>query len=123
VGANSPRPDFDFSTYMTGELYAVLLATASGTARLAAGRGLPPAQDAFVAGDRRGLAGSGFRTRSSARTRALMGECSPTRSATGCRGVARREIAAARHWLGDAALRAPVRVIGSDALAQRLGWR
>lgn len=112
----------EFSTYMTGELYAVLVGH-SILGRLASPRvdGLPPAQDAFVAGVRRGLAGSGLsHAVFGARTRALMGELPGDEVGDWLSGVLLgEEIAAARRWLGDEALRAPVRVIGRDALAQR----
>lgn len=112
----------DFSTYMTGELYAVLVGH-SILGRLASPRadGLPPAQDAFVAGVRRGLAASGLsHAVFGARTRALLGELPADEIGDWLSGVLLgEEIAAARRWLGGAALRAPVRVIGSDALAQR----
>jgi 2-dehydro-3-deoxygalactonokinase len=70
---------------------------------------------------RRGLAGSGLsHAVFGARTRALMGELPAAEVGDWLSGVLLgEEIAAARRWLGGAALRAPVRVIGSDALAQR----
>lgn len=112
----------DFSTYMTGELYAVLIGH-SILGRLASPRaeGLPPAQDTFVAGVQRGLAGSGLsHAVFGARTRALMGELPADEVGEWLSGVLLgEEIAAARRWVGIDALRAPVRVIGSDALAQR----
>ena len=110
----------DFATWMTGELYAVLL-DHSLLGRMAA-REAPSTPDAFDGGVRRGLDdGSLAHDIFGARTLALAGELAPGDVAGWLSGlVIGREIRDARAWA--ARIGAPttrVRIIGSDALSDR----
>jgi len=109
-----------FASYLTGELYAVLLAH-SILGRLAQSDPVPRAPGAaFDAGLRRGLAAGGLAHRVfAARTLALTGSLDGRDVADYLSGVViGDEIASARAWSAHAA-RAPVRVIGTDALVDR----
>jgi 2-dehydro-3-deoxygalactonokinase len=111
-----------FASYMTGELYAVLMAH-SILGRLAHVGDAPSAPGAaFEAGLARGLAGGGFAHRVfAARTLALTGGLDGRDVPDFLSGVlVGDEIAGARRWAGergDDATR--VCVIGSDALTDR----
>jgi 2-dehydro-3-deoxygalactonokinase len=113
----------DFATYLTGELYAVLLAH-SILGRLArTGSAAASESDAaFARGVTRGVAeGELARDIFGARTLALTGELAPDLVSEWLSGLLiGREIRAARTWAhaggGDTSR---VRVIGSDALVDR----
>jgi len=110
----------DFATWMTGELYAVLL-DHSILGRMAE-RGTAPAADAFARGVARGLEdGSLAHDVFAARTLPLSGELAGADVADWLSGLLiGREIRDALAWahaVGAGADR--VRIIGSDALAAR----
>jgi 2-dehydro-3-deoxygalactonokinase len=113
-----------FATFMTGELYAVLLGH-SILGRMAADTAAQPGAVAGAAYDRglaRGLAAGGLaHDLFGARTLALAGELAPTEVGEWLSGLlVGREIREARAWAaarGDDAVR--VRVIGNDALTAR----
>jgi 2-dehydro-3-deoxygalactonokinase len=112
-----------FSTYMTGELFAVLLQH-SILGRLATGPSNAPATDseAFADGVGTGLRSDGLtHTIFAARSRCLLGELGPADVGDWLSGVLiGHEIAAARRWAADfAPPAAPVWMIGSDALVER----
>jgi 2-dehydro-3-deoxygalactonokinase len=109
-----------FSTYMTGELFAVLLQH-SILGRLASrpSDAAAPDSEAFADGVGKGLRSDGLtHTIFAARSRCLLGELGPADVGDWLSGVLiGHEIAAARRWAGDFAPRAaPVRIIGSHAL-------
>ena len=111
-----------FATFMTGELFAVLLAH-SILGRMA-DRTAPtdPTGDAFARGVAQGLAGSGFsHVIFGARTLALTGELAPDEVGDWLSGaLIGQEIRAARAWaLERRAEVARVTVIGGEALAAR----
>ncbi len=111
-----------FSTFMTGELYAVLLAhSILGRLAQSPADGTKPGP-AFARGVTRGL-GSGGLTHDlfGARTLALVGELAPTEVADWLSGLLiGREIRMARLWAFHAGHDvARVRVIGGDALVDR----
>ena len=111
----------DFTTFMTGELYSVLLEH-SMLGRLAAGDPEALAQDAFSRGAARGLqAGELAHDIFGARTLVLAGMLSPDDVADWLSGLLiGREIRAAREWATHAgADPGAVRVIGDGALAVR----
>lgn len=111
-----------FATFMTGELFAVLLAH-SILGRMA-DRATPNegADEAFARGVAKGLAGAGFsHVIFGARSLALTGELAPTDVADWLSGaLIGQEIQAARGW-ADAQRSAidAVTVIGGEALAAR----
>jgi len=110
----------DFATWMTGELYALLLD--HGILGRMAERTAPAADDAFLRGVRRGVdAGALAHDVFGARTLALSGELVGGDVADWLSGLLiGREIRDAGAWsrgAGRAAER--VRIIGSDALADR----
>jgi 2-dehydro-3-deoxygalactonokinase len=112
-----------FRTYMTGELYAVLLQH-SILGRLAApsGTGAAPHPVAFADGVAMGLASDDLtHAIFGARTRCLLGELAPTDVGDWLSGVLiGYEIAAARRWAsGSVARGTPVHIIGSHALVER----
>ena len=111
----------DFTTFLTGELYAVLI-DHSMLGRLAGHEPGRFARDAFSRGVARGL-GDGELAHDlfGARTLALTGELASEEVADWLSGLLiGREITAARAWAARAGVDASaVRVIGSDALAQR----
>ena len=110
----------DFATYMTGEMYDVLLAH-SILGRLAVAPGPEPGT-AFARGVSRGLgAGALCHDLFGARTLALMGELAPADVSDWLSGLLiGREVRDARAWAqrqdGDGTR---VRVIGTDALTTR----
>lgn len=113
----------DFATYVTGELYAVLLAH-SILGRLAqTGLAAPSESDAaFVRGVTRGVAkGDLAHDVFGARTLVLAGELAPGEVSEWLSGLLiGREIRAARAWAQAAGFDASrVRVIGSDTLVDR----
>ena len=111
----------DFTTFMTGELYSVLLEH-SMLGRLAAGDPEALAQDAFSRGAARGLqAGELAHDIFGARTLVLAGMLSPDDVADWLSGLLiGREIRAAREWATHAgADPGAVRIIGDGALAAR----
>ncbi|MGE5089465.1 MAG: 2-dehydro-3-deoxygalactonokinase [Candidatus Levyibacteriota bacterium] len=111
----------DFTTFMTGELYSVLLEH-SMLGRLAAGDPEVLAQEAFARGAARGLeAGELAHDIFGARTLALAGTLAPDDVADWLSGLLiGREIRAAREWATRAgADPGAVRVIGDGALASR----
>jgi 2-dehydro-3-deoxygalactonokinase len=111
----------DFTTYMTGELYGVLI-DHSMLGRLAGNEPGRFARDAFSRGVARGL-GEGALSHDifGARTLSLMGELRPEEVADWLSGLlVGRELRAARAWAVRAGIDpSGVRVIGSDALAER----
>ncbi len=113
----------EFATFMTGELYAVLLEH-SILGRMA-DRDAPPATTAgaaFTRGVARGLAGGGLtHAIFGARTLALTGELAPAEVGDLLSGVLiGYEIDAARSWARERGGHAgPVRVIGGDAIVAR----
>ncbi len=111
----------DFTTFMTGELYAVLLEH-SMLGRLAAGDPDAIAQDAFSRGAARGLAaGELSHDIFGARTLVLAGMLSPDEVADWLSGLLiGREIRAAREWARRAgADPGAVRIIGDGPLPAR----
>ena len=111
----------DFTTFMTGELYSVLLEH-SMLGRLAERDPDAPAQDAFSRGVARGLAaGELAHDIFGARTLVLAGMLSPDDVADWLSGLLiGREIRAAREWAMHAgADSGAVRIIGDGALAAR----
>ena len=113
----------DFATYMTGELYAILL-DHSILGRMAANgaNGKSEGATAFTRGVARGLATDGFaHAIFGARTLALAGDLAPEEVGDWLSGVLiGDEIRAARGWAaerGDDA--ADVLVIGDDTIVQR----
>ncbi|HEX4883210.1 MAG TPA: 2-dehydro-3-deoxygalactonokinase [Casimicrobiaceae bacterium] len=111
-----------FATFMTGELYAVLLAH-SILGRLAQGTHEPAAPGpGFARGVRQGLAGGGLsHALFGARTLALVGELGGDEVADWLSGLLiGHEIAHARTWAAARrAMPERVRVIGTDALTGR----
>lgn len=113
----------DFATYLTGELYAVLLAH-SILGRLAQ-TGLAASSEsgaAFARGVMRGVAeGELAHDIFGARTLALAGELAPGEVSEWLSGLLiGREVRAARAWANSAGFDAShVRVIGSDMLVDR----
>ncbi len=111
----------DFTTYMTGEVFAVLLEH-SILGRLAERTAPSSAPEAFGRGVERGI-GSGGLTHDlfGARTLVLMGELAPGEVADWLSGLLiGREISDARAWAVRAGYAAAeVQVIGADALADR----
>jgi 2-dehydro-3-deoxygalactonokinase len=111
----------DFTTFMTGELYAVLI-DHSMLGRIAGHEPGRFARDAFSRGVARGLGGGELaHDLFGARTLALAGELASEEVADWLSGLLiGREITAAHAWAARAGVDASVtRVIGSDALAQR----
>jgi 2-dehydro-3-deoxygalactonokinase len=111
----------DFATFMTGELYAVLI-DHSMLGRLAGHEPGRFARDAFSRGVARGLdEGELAHDLFGARTLALAGELESEEVADWLSGLLiGREIRAARAWAQRAGVDASiVRVIGSDALVER----
>jgi 2-dehydro-3-deoxygalactonokinase len=111
----------DFATFMTGELYAVLIEH-SILGRLAQRSVAPAAGEAFQRGVRRGLASGGLtHDLFGARTLALFGELPPADVAEWLSGLLiGREIRTACAWAQRAGYDASrVQVIGADALADR----
>ncbi|HEX8740438.1 MAG TPA: 2-dehydro-3-deoxygalactonokinase [Casimicrobiaceae bacterium] len=111
----------DFATFMTGELYTLLLEH-SMLGRLASGAPGDGADDAFARGVAHGLeAGELMHDLFGARTLALAGELAPDDVAEWLSGLLiGREIRAGLAWartLGAGA--GGVRIIGDDALADR----
>jgi len=111
-----------FSTFMTGELYAVLLAhSILGRLAVVPAEGTGPGP-AFARGVTRGL-GSGGLTHDlfGARTLALFGELAPADVADWLSGLLiGREIRAARLWAFHAGHDvARVRIVGAETLADR----
>jgi len=113
----------DFATYMTGELYAILLdhsilgRMAANGADLASAAGM-----AFKRGVARGLAANGFaHAVFGARTLALAGDLAPEEVGDWLSGVLiGDEIRAARSWARErGADAADVRVIGDDTIVAR----
>jgi 2-dehydro-3-deoxygalactonokinase len=113
----------EFATFMTGELYAVLLAHSILGRMSREGTGTPPAAgSAFARGVARGAAGDGFaHAVFGARTLALAGELAPEDVGDWLSGVLiGDELRAARHWARDRGFDADeVRVIGDDAIVAR----
>jgi 2-dehydro-3-deoxygalactonokinase len=113
----------DFATYMTGELYAVLLAH-SILGRMADLKAMPDdsSNAAFVRGVARGLASDGFsHLVFGARTLALAGELAPPDVGDWLSGaLIGHEIRSARAWASArGADAARVTVIGGDTLSAR----
>jgi len=111
----------DFETFMTGEVFAVLLEH-SILGRLANAAASPRIGDAFRRGAERGCASGGLtHDIFGARTLALMGELAPDDVADWLSGLLiGREIRTARTWALRAGYDASrVRVIGADGLAER----
>jgi 2-dehydro-3-deoxygalactonokinase len=111
----------DFTTFMTGELYAILIEH-SMLGRMAAGDPAARAGDAFSRGAARGLGpGSLAHDIFGARTLALAGRLDEDEVADWLSGLLiGREIRAAREWATHAgADSGAVRIIGSNALAAR----
>ena len=112
----------EFATFMTGELYAVLMEH-SILGRMAA----KPADsvsggEAFDRGVARGLAGAGLgHNIFGARTLALVGELAPVQVGEWLSGaLIGHEIGAARTWAQErGATKTPVRVIGDHAIVAR----
>lgn len=113
-----------FATFMTGELFAILLQH-SILGRLAVGsvpNAAPVDDAAFTAGLERGLGSGGLaHTIFGARALALVGELEPTRIRDWLSGVLiGHEIEGARKWAGDHAVdMSRVRVVGAEAMAER----
>jgi 2-dehydro-3-deoxygalactonokinase len=113
-----------FATFMTGELFAILL-DHSILGRLAENRvpNSTPADDAaFTSGLERGLGSGGLaHTIFGARTLALVGELQPTRIRDWLSGaLIGHEIAGARKWAADrGADMSRVRVVGTEAMVER----
>jgi 2-dehydro-3-deoxygalactonokinase len=112
-----------FATYMTGELFAVLLQH-SILGRLAAApqRGSPLHHATFADGVARGMEADGLsHVIFGARTRCLLGELAADEVGDWLSGVLiGNEIAAARRWAGASVSPAtPVHIIGNDALVER----
>ena len=111
----------DFTTFMTGELYAVLI-DHSMLGRLAGHEPGTLSRDAFARGVARGL-GEGELAHDvfGARTLALTGALEPDDVADWLSGLLiGREVRAARAWAVRAGVDAStVRIIGSDALTER----
>jgi 2-dehydro-3-deoxygalactonokinase len=107
----------DFATYLTGELYGVLMEH-SILGRMASASPTAPGP-AFARGVECGLASDGLtHDLFGARTLALTGGLAAHEVADWLSGLLiGAEIRAAQAWLGD--LRAPVRIIGADALTLR----
>jgi 2-dehydro-3-deoxygalactonokinase len=113
----------DFSTYMTGELYAVLL-DHSILGRMARHVTDLPLGAAFARGVQHGLHAGGLsHDVFGARTLALAGELSADHVADWMSGLLiGREIHDATAWSRAAGVDATVvRIVGSDALAERYG--
>ena len=111
----------DFTTFMTGELYGVLM-DHSMLGRLAGNEPGRFVRDAFSRGVARGLAeGALSHDIFGARTLSLMGELRPEEVADWLSGLlVGRELRGARAWAVRAGIDpSRVRVIGSDALAER----
>jgi len=111
----------DFTTYMTGELYAVLLAH-SILGRMAERTGTPAIGPAFLAGIERGLQSDDvMHAMFGARTLALTGELASSDVAEWLSGVLiGDEIRAAQAWSKDRGVEAArVRIIGADTLVTR----
>jgi len=113
----------DFATFMTGELYAILLANSILGRMAGAGTGSAAAGGAaFSRGVARGSAGDGLaHAVFGARTLALAGELAPDDVGDWLSGVLiGDEIRAARGWARErGADAAVVRVIGDDAIVAR----
>jgi 2-dehydro-3-deoxygalactonokinase len=109
----------DFATYMTGEMYSVLLKH-SILGRLAQPAGPEPGA-AFTRGVSRGLgAGAVCHDLFGARTLALMGELSPADVPDWLSGLLiGREVRDARAWAQRRDDVDRVRIVGADALATR----
>jgi len=111
----------DFTTFMTGELYAILI-DHSMLGRLAGNEPGRFARDAFSRGVARGLAdGALLHDIFGARTLALMNELRSEEVADWLSGLLiGRELGGARAWATRAGVDPAIaRVIGSDALAER----
>jgi 2-dehydro-3-deoxygalactonokinase len=111
----------DFTTFMTGELYGVLI-DHSMLGRLAGNEPGRFIRDAFSRGVARGLAdGELLHDLFGARTLALTSALRPEEVADWLSGLLiGREVAAARAWAQRAGVDAShVRIIGTDALAER----
>ncbi len=111
----------DFTTFMTGELYALLIEH-SMLGRLAEGSPDAPAQESFSVGVARGLAaGALAHDIFGARTLALAGTLAPDDVADWLSGLLiGREIRAAREWARRAgADPGSVRIIGDGTLPER----
>ena len=111
----------DFATYMTGELYAILL-DHSLLGRMARRESQSPLGAAFERGAGRGLRGGAFaHDVFGARTLALHGELAPDETAEWLSGLLiGRELHDARHWARERGFDAArVRIVGSDTLCQR----
>jgi 2-dehydro-3-deoxygalactonokinase len=111
----------DFATFMTGELYAVLIEH-SILGRLADRQSTPTVGAAFDRGLARGIASGGLtHDLFGARTLALTGELAPAEVSDWLSGLLiGREIRTARTWAFRAGYdAATVRVIGADTLAER----
>ena len=113
----------DFATFMTGELYAVLLAHSILGRMAGEGAGSAPAGGtAFTQGVARGSAGDGLaHAIFGARTLALTGDLAPGEVGDWLSGVLiGDEIRAARGWARErGADAADVRVIGDDVIVAR----
>lgn len=110
----------DFATFMTGELYAVLIAH-SILGRMAERSSSDPPGPAFDRGVQHGLT-STLLTHDlfAARTLALTGELEPTEVEPWLSGLLiGAELRYAGAWIETTALSSPVRVIGSDHLCDR----
>jgi 2-dehydro-3-deoxygalactonokinase len=111
----------DFVTYMTGELFAILLSH-SLLGRMAQAGKPSTIGAAFERGARRGLGDGGFaHDVFGARTLALAGELAPADVGDWLSGLLiGREIRDALAWAGERGIDASrARIIGSDALADR----
>ena len=111
----------DFTTFMTGELYGVLM-DHSMLGRLAGNEPGRFVRDAFSRGVARGLAeGALSHDIFGARTLSLLGELRPEEVADWLSGLlVGRELRGARVWAVRAGIDpSRVRIIGSDALAER----
>ena len=113
----------EFATFMTGELYAVLLAHSILGRMAGEGTGSVPARGtAFARGVARGSTGDGLaHAIFGARTLPLAGELAPEDAGEWLSGVLiGDEIRAARRWAQErGADAADVRVIGDDAIVAR----
>ena len=112
----------EFATFMTGELYAVLMEHSILGRMAARPAGSTTDGAAFDRGVARGLAGLGLgHSIFGARTLALVGELAPAEVGDWLSGaLIGHEIGAARTWAQErGATSAPVRVIGDHAIVAR----
>jgi len=113
----------EFATFMTGELYAVLMEH-SILGRMADRTAAPAAAEgpAFAGGLARGLAGDGVtHAMFGARTLALAGELAPAHVGDWLSGLLiGHEVHAARAWAdAQGGMAGPIRVIGGEAIVRR----